>query len=389
MHQVYLNLWADKLRSCLALLGVLIGVAAVVALVSSGQMASKSAVDKLKTMGTNLLSISIYSNSRVQNPVGFSNDEVAALANVFGVEDVATILISSAKVMAAGKQLRFLVVGANPALLNIAKVEVAQGRVLSRVDENALHCIIGHDVAKKIRASGLFSVLGGWIAVDDGYCQVVGVLKPWASNFFIMADLNSSIILPINIAKSWAGSGRLIRDIVFKVDEKEQVSVVQDRLVSLIRQWKPGLQLVVRNPQELINQVESQQQVFTLLLGVIGGISLLVGGIGIMNVMLASLAERKYEIGLRMALGASGSDIQKMFLLESSLLSAIGGILGIFVGLLGAGVIAIFSNWSYALFLKPIFLGFVVACLVGVFFGFYPAYRASLLDPIVVLRGLD
>ena len=389
LKQAWLSLWSAKLRSGLALLGVVIGVAAVVALVSGGQMAAKNTVDRLKSMGTNLLSISIYNRGNVKTNNGFSDAEIDVFKSVFGVDEIVTSLNLSSTLQINNKTIQASLVGVSPEMLEIAKIKLDVGRKFSHMDDSSFNCMVGEKTAKMIMSNGVFPVLGSWLSLGNKYCQIVGIIKPWPSNFFIMADFNRSVILPINIAKTIAKPNEFARSIVIKTKPGVKLFDVQEKITSLIKQLKPDVNIAVRNPEELINQVESHQHTFTILLGFIGSISLIVGGIGIMNVMLASLAERKYEIGLRMAIGASSMDIQKMFLTESVVLSLVGGLLGAILGVFGSWVIASFSGWQFALFLLPIFLGVVISCLVGVFFGFYPAYQASKLDPIVVLRGID
>jgi putative ABC transport system permease protein len=389
LKQVWLNLWSAKLRSGLALLGVMIGVAAVVALVSGGQMAAKNTVDKLKAMGTNLLSVSIYNRGHSVKTKGFSDAELAVFSSIAGVKQVVANINLSADITMNNKTIYAALIGISPEMLEIAKIELDQGRLFTHLDDASFNCLVGKDVANMLQANGVFSVVGAWLNFKDNYCQVVGVIKPWPSNFFIMADFNRSVILPLSIAKTIAEPSNIVSSIVIETKQGFKLLDVQEKITSLIKQLKPGMNVSVRNPEELINQVESQQQTFTILLGFIGSIALVVGGIGIMNVMLASLAERKYEIGLRMAIGASGGAIQKMFLLESVLLSLVGGLLGAVLGVVGSWLIASFSGWEFVLFATPIFLGVFISSLVGVFFGFYPAYQASILDPIVVLRGID
>ena len=368
---------------------MVIGVAAVVALVSGGQMAAKNTVDRLKSMGTNLLSISVYNRGHVKVNNGFSDAEISVFKSVFGVDTIVASLNLSSVLQVNNKPVHASLIGVSPEMLEIAKIQVDVGRKFSHMDDGSFNCIIGKKTAEIIMSYGVFPVLGAWLSLGNNYCQIVGIIKPWPSNFFIMADFNRSVILPISIAKTIAKPNDFVRSIVIKTKLGVRVLDVQEKITSLIKQLKPDVNIAVRNPEELINQVESQQQTFTILLGFIGSISLIVGGIGIMNVMLASLAERKYEIGLRMAIGASSIDIQKMFLIESVALSLVGGLLGAILGVFGSWVIASFSGWPFALFILPIFLGVVISCLVGVFFGFYPAYQASKLDPIVVLRGFD
>ena len=164
------------------------------------------------------------------------------------------------------------------------------------------------------------------------------------------------------------------------------IEPVIEEVKNYIKQHAPELSVFTRSPTQIIKSMKSQGQIFTLMLGMIGGISLLVGGIGVMNVMLVSVTERRREIGIRKAIGAKRKDIQFLFLIESVVLSLFGGLLGVFIGLLASYLIAYFSHWDFAFFITPPVIGFAVSVATGIFFGFYPALRASRLDPIETLR---
>lgn len=387
--QVGANLWSTKMRSLLALLGVLIGTAAVVALLSSGELATRAAIEQLRQMGTDLIAVSVYGlhGDHSAQSGSISSKEVRGFSNVLGVKWVAPSAQWPVSVMASGHAVDASVLGVTPAWAHVARFNLESGRFLTEMDAQRLHCVVGAEVSKNIRRAGVFPVLGAWVQVGNQHCRIVGVGQRWPSNFFIMENLNRSLMLPLKMVQSLSDASVEIHDVAFKVMAGYATQVVQNQLQSRLKQWKPKAQIYFKNPEALIEQVTKQRQTLTILLGVIGGISLLVGGVGIMNIMLVALAERKHEIGLRMALGATQRDIRQLFLAEAVVLTVVGGVLGILIGSLGVVLIAWVSAWHYTFLVIPVLIGFIVSCLVGVFFGFYPAYRASLLAPIVALRS--
>ena len=168
---------------------------------------------------------------------------------------------------------------------------------------------------------------------------------------------------------------------------ENEVDEVQVQIHNVLSQIIPGKQLFFRSAKQLIASMMTQRKTLTLLLSLIGSISLVVGGIGVMNIMLVSVVERRREIGIRMAVGARRKDIRYLFLIEAVALSLFGGILGVMAGVLTSYIIAMFAGWAFHLFFFPPFIGFLVSVAVGIFFGFYPAYSASRLDPIQTLRA--
>jgi len=178
-----------------------------------------------------------------------------------------------------------------------------------------------------------------------------------------------------------------INNAVILLKRTANADTIIEQIRQCIKTQAPKLNLFVRSAKQIVASMESQGRIFTLLLGVIGGISLLVGGIGIMNVMLVSVSERKKEIGIRKAVGAKNSEIQALFLVESVILSLSGGLLGVITGCIFTWVIAWFSHWRFTLYATPLIAGFAVSVATGIFFGFYPARRAARLEPMVSLRN--
>ncbi|PHQ78693.1 MAG: ABC transporter substrate-binding protein [Coxiella sp. (in: Bacteria)] len=386
MKEAFLNLIHAKMRSFLAILGILVGTGSVVALISSSQLATLHALAQFKSLGTNLLAMDLMRPYKPQSTAGGD-------AAHFMLSDLPSVLKAAPQVRLAGpyinlfdpinfkgKIYRGQVMGATRDLQTIAKMGVARGRFISYLDVNSYYCTIGSTLAKQIRAQG-YDPMGRQIMIGNVYFTIVGVLKKWQPNLFIYANLNSGVVIPL--ATSYLLSKQAeIRNILFRLVKNPNLPKAQAAIKSQINLLLPSMQVQFRNPQQIINIVGKQRKTFTWLLGSIGGISLLVGGIGVMNIMLVSVVERRREIGIRMAIGARRSDVLMMFLIESIILTIFGGIVGIILGVLVSFGIAEASQWGFQVFGMPIVLGFAVSVLVGILSGIYPAMRASKLDPI-------
>lgn len=388
-HEAFGNLLTSKLRSLLTLLGVLIGTASVVALVSSGELATQHALAQFKTLGTDLLAVSINPSSSTDSPQ----------AKRLHLSDVTTLAASSSYILQAapytnyyatisynGNPLQGSVIGATEALQEIAKIDLAQGRFISYLDKTWFFCVIGNNMAQRIRSLGVSNPMGTQIRVGENYYTIVGIAKPWPENIFLYADVDNALIIPIE--NSFALSKYVqIQNIIFKLRPHASINQVQSQVTSAINSIVPKQQLFFRSAKQLIVSLEKQRQTLTLLLALIGSISLVVGGIGVMNIMLVSVIERKREIGIRMAIGATRRDIGLMFITEAVVLTLFGGVLGILIGVAISFVTAELSHWTFQLYLLPPLVGFLVSALVGMFFGFYPAFQASRLNPIETLRS--
>ncbi len=214
---------------------------------------------------------------------------------------------------------------------------------------------------------------------------MVGVADKWPENSFFNEDVNRSVLIPIDMSMVLEKNAQ-IRNVIMRLQKNANPDQTQNEIKQFIHGNAPELKIFFRSAKELIASMKSQQKIFTLLLGMIGGISLLVGGIGVMNVMLVSVAERRREIGIRKAIGARRKDIRALFLFEAIALALFGGIVGVILGVTVSLVIAYFADWGFGIYLMPPLIGFIVSTATGVFFGFYPAHRASKLDPIETLR---
>ena len=215
---------------------------------------------------------------------------------------------------------------------------------------------------------------------------IIGIEKPWKENGFFNEDINQAAIIPI-AGMALVSKDAKINNVVLLLKPDIHIDQVIEQIKEIIGKQAPSLSIFIRSAKQIIASMESQGRIFTLLLAVIGGISLLVGGIGVMNVMLVSVSERKKEIGIRKAVGAKNSEIQMLFLVESVMLSLLGGVFGVVIGLIFTWIVAYFSQWPFTIYLMPPLAGFAVSVFTGIFFGYYPARRAAALEPIVSLRS--
>lgn len=386
-----INLVTSKLRSTLTMLGVLVGTASVVALVSSGQLATENALAQFKTLGTDLLSVSIQASQKASQTGGgqtnLTLEDFETLESQYSdITEIAPYTTDFSQASYNGQTLESGIIGATEDLQKIMKVQLSAGRFVSFLDQYSFFAVVGYDVAQKMRQLGAIDPLGKQILLGTNYFTVIGVAKKWPENMFMPNNINQSIIVPISTSLLLSKYVK-ISSVVFRFKPGTNLTKLQNELTQSIQGLAPGNQLFFRSPEQIIQSLESQRQTLTLLLALIGSISLIVGGIGVMNIMLVSVVERRREIGVRMAIGAKRKDIQYMFLTEAIMLTVFGGVVGIIVGELISYVTAEVSGWGFKFFALPPIVGFIVSVLVGVFFGFYPALKASRLDPIETLRS--
>lgn len=389
-QQALVNLTAAKLRSFLAVLGILVGTAAVVALISCGQLATEKALQQFKALGTDLLAIAVYQKSPSKSP---SNSDSVSAEQWRQIPERIPYVVNLAPYSTAyqplsfqGKLMQGVIIGADEHLAQIVKIKLAQGHFVSFVESFEHYCVIGDGLAQQIKQISFDDPIGKQLRIGQSLYTIIGVAEHWKENGFFNEDVNQAAIIPlagINLVSKDAK----INNAVLELKPDSPIDAIIDEIKQIISSISPKFSVFPRSAKQIIASMESQGHIFTLLLGVIGGISLLVGGIGVMNVMLVSVSERKKEIGIRKAVGAKNSDIQALFLVESVMLSLVGGILGVILGLIFTWIVAYFSAWTFTLYLLPPLAGFLVSAATGIFFGFYPARRAAKLTPVACLRS--
>lgn len=390
VQQAMINLMAAKLRSFLAVLGILVGTAAVVALISCGQLATEKALQQFKALGTDLLAVSVYQRT---SPNSAHHDDQLAIdiwrqfpQRVPAILEIAPYSTAYQPLSFQGKMLTGVVIGADESLASIIHIELEYGHFVSFLESFEHFCVIGNGLARQLKDVSMDNPIGKQLRIGQALYTIIGVAKPWKENAFFNEDVNQAAIIPIAGMVLVAKEAK-INNAVMLLKPKIQIDDVIAQIKQIISKQAPSLNIFVRSAKQIIASMESQGRIFTLLLAVIGGISLLVGGIGVMNVMLVSVSERKKEIGIRKAVGAKNKEIQTLFLVESVMLSLLGGILGVIIGLIFTWVVAYFSHWPFTIYLIPPIAGFAVSVFTGIFFGYYPARRAAALEPIVSLRS--
>jgi putative ABC transport system permease protein len=384
------NISLAKTRSMLTILGILIGTASVVALLLSGQLASEHALAQFKVLGTNLLSIQIQQDSSSSTHDSSHLSITQALASQSADSDllvVAPYVTNYSNITFDDQNLNAVTIGATESLQPILKIQLYSGRFISSLDKEQNYTVIGYQVFQQLKQQGILNPIGKQMPINNVVFTIVGVLQPWAQNSFFSENIDNSVIIPLQTLLS-LNPHQQINNVVYQFQGTQiDLSKVQNQLTRYFQAYFPHATLFIRSPQQMIASMEEQSKTFTLLLGVIGCISLIVGGIGVMNMMLVSVMQRRLEIGIRRAVGARQSDILELFLFESVVLSLLGGIFGIVIGIVTAYIISLSAHWSFHVYWFPPTIGFLVSTLVGIVCGFYPATKAAKLNPILILHG--
>jgi len=393
-------LMANKMRSALTMLGIIIGVSTVIAMIAVGSGARAQIVEHIASMGSNLLIVRSGSSTSGGLRMGSGtvptltvDDAEAILNEIPSVDHVAPELPGVAQVVYGNQNWSTSITGTIPEMLEIRNWPVTLGRPFTSQDVNGATkvCLVGWTVMENL--FGGIDPTGEVVRIKNIPFTVVGVLSHKGQSG-PGHDHDDTIIVPLTTAQKRLFGTQfpgMVRGISIQIRDLDLIKEAEQQIKALLRQRHRIPQneendFTVRNLTEVMASAEESAEVMSLLLGAIASISLIVGGIGIMNIMLVSVTERTREIGIRIAVGAKGRDILLQFLIESLILSLIGGMLGIVIGISGTHVLSTFAEWPALLSAKAILLAFAFAGSVGVFFGFYPARKASLLNPIEALR---
>ena len=383
------SLVSSRLRSFLALIGIMIGVGSVIAMISVGVIVKDEAIKQFQRLGTDVLTIQNVSEdarARRRAAATIRLEDALELATLPSINASAPYMSSLGQATISGKTTaRVHVVGVTAAFNELAELEIKDGRFITDLDRRRYYCVIGSEVAAAMRARDDERIVGQALKIDNIVCTVVGVLRTGLRGPREFA-ISRAVLLPISTAQRILGYSD-IRRILARTNPNVHYVEAMAEVRAYFRRKSRDLAVRVRSPKTLIEQMQEQMRLFTLLLGAVGGISLLVGGVGVMNVMLISVSERRLEIGIRRAMGARRRDIQWQFLIESSILSLLGGVLGITLGIGTSYVICQFTNWTFLVPAIAVGLGVGVATAIGLFFGYYPAWHAARLSPLAALRG--
>ena len=392
----------NKLRSTLTMLGIIIGVGAVIAMVAVGTGAQARVAEQLQALGANMIFVfpGATTSGGLRSGSGSSiklteDDAWAIPRDVQGVQVAAPSVRGTGQLVWGNLNWSTIIQGVTPEYFEARDWPASSGRVFGQedVDGAAKVAILGQTVAENL--FGDTDPIGQTIRVRKLLCTVVGVLERKGQNTFGQ-DQDDVIIIPLTTAKRKVlgvtqANVRSINAISVKVRDNEDLKEVQQEIRELMRQrhrLQPGQEddFGIRSAAEMVQTKDEQAQLMTKLLMSIASVSLLVGGIGIMNIMLVSVTERTREIGLRMAVGARGRDILTQFLVEALTVAMIGGSIGIVAGLGASYALAYFGDWRTVISPPAILLAFGFSGLIGIFFGFYPARKAAGLNPIDALR---
>ena len=387
----------NKLRTALTMLGIIIGVGAVIAMVGIGNGAKAQVQARIAALGQNVIMVFSGSVNRGGVFTGFGGagtltveDALAMGKDVPGVTAVSPEVRSGAQIMAGNNNWQTSVMGESVDYLIIRQWEIAEGAMFSDSDVRsaAKVCILGKTTADKLFPDD--DPVGKTIRIKNVPMKVLGVLKAKGASM-MGSDQDDTVIVPYTTGMKRFAGVTMLRSINVQAASAEQMAEVQNAIAELLRQRhriQPGRDddFMMRNQQEIAEAMSATTEVMTALLAAIASVSLLVGGIGIMNIMLVSVTERTREIGIRMAVGARGRDILLQFLIEAVALSSTGGLLGIGMGIGGARLITMIKQWPTLISPDSVIIAFAFSAAVGVFFGFYPARKASQLDPIDALR---
>jgi putative ABC transport system permease protein len=388
------NVLLHRLRSTLSILGVVFGVAAVVAMSSVGEGARREALNQVAALGIDTVAIRAAPAAPPARPRGPLLADVESLRQIVP-HAIAAAAVREASLSAeiADRRGEVLVVGTTPEYARAAVLSVSSGRFLGALDlaDSKRVAVLGAALARRLFPMG--EAEGQLLRLGEDWYRVVGVLSERGAprqrvGPIRTRDVDRTVFVPLPTLGPGAGRDpSSVDEIVVRVSDGRHVTLAAEVAQSLLRRHHPGEAFTVVIPREILKQKARTQRIFNVVTGAIAAIGLLVGGIGIMNIMLATVAERTREIGVRRAVGATQVDIAAQFLAESSLLTAIGGLAGALLGMTGSFAIQIWADWPTALSPFMLLFALLSACGLGLGFGLYPAWRAARLAPMEALRS--
>jgi putative ABC transport system permease protein len=375
-----------KGRGVLALVGIAIGTAAVIAMLHVGHNARKAALSQFETLGTDLVMMQPQSAGFSTAQVNISDVLDLPKRNV-GLSEVSAMVQTGGNIRAGRANLQATILAATDRIFSLGKASLQYGRVTSDLDGFAPFAVVGAGIAAEIKAStGRAVAIGDRITFGDQILTVIGVLNDTPANFILNIEFNRSIVVPFSTARRIT-TNPIITNIGGRLAPGANDVRTAEAIRTYFKDKIQGGTMQVTTAREMIASIEAQMHIYaTLILG-IGAVSLVVGGVGIMNVMLMSVMERRQEIGLRLALGARRKDIRLMFLTETLILAMTGSAIGMAIGYLAGWIFADGTGWQFEASPLALPLGAGMALFVALFFGIYPASRAARLDPVTALRS--
>ncbi|PEZ06343.1 ABC transporter permease [Bacillus sp. AFS018417] len=371
----------NKLRAFLTMLGIIIGVSSVIVLVSIGQGSSQAVTNQINSLGTNLLTINMMGSDAIK----LTEQDIAKFQKIDGIKEMSPVVSGRVTVKNGTVSTQVSLTGTNSSYQQVRDMKINEGRFLSDMDVEYRQKVIvlGANTAQNL--FGFENPVGKDVQVNGSSFKIVGVLASKGGSMGQSGD--DVIIMPLSTAQRIV-KNTSIQTVYVQVSSEEKLNTVMAQIQNKLAVMFPNKQdnYSVFNQKDLVDTMSSVTGTMTMMLGGIACISLLVGGIGIMNIMLVSVSERTKEIGIRKAIGAKRRDILLQFLIEAVVLSSLGGLIGMGIGLLVAKVISMAAGMTIAYSLPVTLLAFLFSLLVGVGFGVFPANKASKLHPIQALR---
>ncbi|MGC2424079.1 MAG: ABC transporter permease [Nitrospirota bacterium] len=390
------GLRVNKMRSALTMLGIIIGVAAVITMLAVGEGAKESLAQSIASLGSNMILVIPGSTTSGGARMGTGNtttlvpEDSQAMVSESAVDSAAPMVRGTGQVVFQDRNWSTSIIGATEDYARVREWPVSRGRFIIKqdVDGRTKNCLIGQTVVDEI--FGDEDPVGKIIRIKQVPFTVVGVLETKGQSPGGQ-DQDDTVLVPLSTAMSRLFGVTSVQAIMVKAKGPDTVNRAVDQVTALLRQRHKISEgedddFSVRNLSEMLATAEAQTRIMAILLGSVASVSLLVGGIGIMNIMLVSVTERTREIGIRMAVGAKENDILLQFLVEAVVLSLIGGIIGILLGIGLSSAVAAFSQFKTSVSISSVLLSFLFSAAVGIFFGFYPAKKAAGMDPISALR---
>jgi putative ABC transport system permease protein len=402
LEETYTALTANKIRSMLTMLGIVIGISSVIAMVAIGQGAQGSIQASIQSIGSNLIMVTPGAQRTlgVQISVGrgtarsLTQDDALAIANqIPDVSAVTQELSGRYQVVAKSANTNTSVDGVTSNYMDVRNISINEGSFITdqQISNTSKVAVIGPNVRDDLFGVGAEGVVGKTIRIDNSLFTIIGITNTKGGTGFGSQD--NIIFVPVSTALRYlaGASNAFLTTIDVQVDDSKNMTTVQDAITNLLLYRHnisdPSLaDFSTLNEADVVATASSVTSTFTLLLGAVAGISLVVGGIGIMNMMLTTVTERTREIGLRKAIGAKAEDINKQFLIEAIVLTFVGGVIGVVLGWGVSFVLSYFKILSASVSVSSVLLAFGVSALIGIVFGYYPAKRASSLNPIEALR---
>lgn len=399
LEETYLALTSNKVRSGLTMLGIVIGIGSVIAMLAIGQGAQNSVESNIQSIGSNLITISpgaqrgpgtsVSSGRGSAKSLKLSDAEVIA-KEISGVKAVAPEVSGRYQITAKGTNTNTQVVGTNGEYPVVKNVEIDIGSFISgqNVNSSARVAVLGSSVRDDLFGTSTDAV-GNTIKINKIEFKIIGVLKEKGGSSFASQD--DMVFIPVTTAQRLLSGDEYLNAIDVSAQDANLTTQIQEEITALLLEKHnisdpSKIDFRTMNQSDIASTASSVTEIFTILLGSVAGISLVVGGIGIMNMMLTTVTERTREIGLRKAIGAKAKDISTQFLIEAITITFLGGIIGVILGWCAAFGISYFGIIQTSVSLFSVLLAFGVSAFIGIVFGYYPARRASKLNPIDALR---